>query len=66
MPEQSEFHPSVSAMGSHLDEELGGKQTSGFWSRVERELHDLTRTKGSEAQPTKEDKAVEEAMHLGQ
>lgn len=66
MPEQTELHPSVSALGSHLDEEFSGKQLPGFWTRVERQLHTMTETKPSEPPATKEDEKIEEAMHLGQ
>jgi len=61
-----ELHPSVSAVGSHLDEEVGEKQTPNFWSRVERQLHSMTTSGKSEPEPTEEDKRVEEAMHLDQ
>jgi hypothetical protein len=66
MPEQTELHPSVSALGSHLDEEFGGKQSSSFWTRIERQLHTMTDAKRSESPATKEDEKIEEAMHLGQ
>jgi hypothetical protein len=66
MSERTEIHPSVSALGSHLDEEIGGKQSSNFWTRVERQLHTMTSSKHFEAPPSKEDEKVEEAMHLGQ
>ena len=61
-----ELHPSVSAVGSHLDEEVTGQQSPNFWSRVERKLESMTTSKSPESSPTKEDEQVEEAMHLGQ
>lgn len=61
-----EVHPSVSALGSHLDEETTGHQSSpNLWTRVERQLQSMTGSKRSEPQPSKEDEKIEEEMHLG-
>ena len=61
-----ELHPSVSALGSHLDEEFAESAPQNFWKRVERKIDSLTSFTPSEPPMTEDDKRVEEAMHLDQ
>ena len=77
----TEQHPSISAVGSHFDEkvevaalaqryyeEAGSPagRSMEFWLRAEKELHAPPAPAPSEARSSKEDKPVEEAMHLDQ
>jgi hypothetical protein len=77
-----EYHPSVSAIGSHLDdktaiavlarryyEEEGCPEGKSLehWLRAERELHPpVAPSKAEEPPPDAEGRRVEEAMHLAQ
>jgi|GEM_PF-2053394 len=73
-----EQHPSVSAVGSHLDEEVAklahqyyeeeGRpegRAHEHWLRAERELQEKTREGGGRRSPST-GSGTEEAMHLGQ
>jgi len=77
----SEIHPSPSAIGTHLDEEVEiaalaqryyeeeGRpegRSLEHWLRAERELRPHAASSQPEPPPSQEELRVEEAMHLAQ